>query len=416
METADVVIAGAGIIGLAVALDLASHGLAVTVLDGGLAMAESSWAAAGMLAANDPENPPRLAELARLSLREYPQWLAQVESLSHSSVPIRTTVALQAIRTGLHLNISPDTARPVSRHQTLSPAELQILAPGLISGNREFLRLEEQSLDPRDLCFALPLAVQAAGVQILEKQAVLSIDASALDGAVIIQTGAGSISAGHFVNCAGAWAGTAALHAARTTPAIAPRKGQMVTVQLNGGQGLDCVLRTPELYLVPRGEGRVVVGATVEHAGFDKTVEPHAIAGLLRAAAELWPPIAQAEVLESWAGLRPGSLDELPIIGPLPTPMPGPMPTPRRDVSEAGATQTPAPSIPHPNCWIAAGHFRNGILLAPATALLISQAIRGETTEIDLAPFHPARFDAESVNSPEPPVPPPSDKPSTAAL
>ncbi len=108
METADVVIAGAGIIGLSLALDLASHGLSVTVLERGRAMAESSWAAAGMLAANDPENPPPLAALAHLSLALYPDYLALIEELSGRNVPLRTKAAIQAPTT----ITPPDMATP----------------------------------------------------------------------------------------------------------------------------------------------------------------------------------------------------------------------------------------------------------------------------------------------------------------
>ena len=162
----------------------------------------------------------------------------------------------------------------------------------------------------------------------------------------------------------------------------------MTTVRLRGRESLAHVLRTPEIYLVPRGDGRITIGATVEHAGFDKTVEPHAIAGLLKAAAELWPPIADAEILESWAGLRPASADELPLIGP----------------------------TSQPNCWIASGHFRNGILLAPATARALSQLIRGENPAIDLTPFAPNRV-LPAIGRPlDRLVPPASDNRSTAAL
>ena len=124
------------------------------------------------------------------------------------------------------------------------------------------------------------------------------------------------------------------------------------------------MLRTPDVYLVPRGDGRIVVGATLERVGFDRQVESTAVDGLLALAASLWPPIAAAPVVDRWAGLRPGTSDGLPLIGR----------------AEA------------PNCWLATGHFRNGILLAPATALVMRQAIEGSAPEIALGSFSVERL------------------------
>ncbi|HYK36314.1 FAD-dependent oxidoreductase, partial [Alloacidobacterium sp.] len=132
---------------------------------------------------------------------------------------------------------------------------------------------------------------------------------------------------------------------------------------------LDCVIRTPELYLVPRGDGRVVVGASVEHAGFDKSVQQNTIQALLNEAAALWPPIRKAQIVETWAGLRPGSADGLPIIGP----------------------------YGNENCWIASGHFRNGIMLAPATAQVMRELILNQQPSMDLEPFRCHRFHAATV-------------------
>jgi glycine oxidase len=371
VETADVVIAGAGIVGLSLALDLASRGLKIIVLDRGPAMAESSWAAAGMLAALDPENPPALTQLARFSLTRYPAYLTHIEQLSGRKVPLRFEPTLQAIAPGTPTDELHDARQ-------LTSAELHALAPGLLSQNRTFIELDEQSLDPRDLCAALPLAAIAAGVHLREHSPVISIDAQnahikdagnarvkdAEDAGVTIHTAAAPIAAAHFVNCAGAWAESPAFgRLPLGHPRVAPAKGQIALVRLRGPESLNVVLRTPDIYLVPRGEGWIVIGATVEQAGYDKTIHPHAIAALLKAAAELWPPIAFAELVDSWAGLRPASSDELPLIG----------------------------SAAQPNCWIAAGHFRNGILLAPGTARALARLICGENPEVDLAPFDPAR-------------------------
>jgi glycine oxidase len=143
----------------------------------------------------------------------------------------------------------------------------------------------------------------------------------------------------------------------------------MFAVSLPSSLPLQLVFRTPEIYIVPRtansGEHRAIIGATIEDAGFDKTVHPADIAHLRSLATELLPPLADATQLEAWAGLRPSTPDGLPILGALPT---------------------------QPNHHIATGHYRNGILLAPATARLMAQAIAGEQSSLDLSPFSPGRF------------------------
>jgi glycine oxidase len=126
------------------------------------------------------------------------------------------------------------------------------------------------------------------------------------------------------------------------------------------------VLRTPECYVIPRGDGRVTIGATIEHVGFDRTVEDDRITMLLENVSTLLPEVRDAQRLASWAGLRPGTPDGLPILG--------------------------AGSIEH--CWHATGHYRNGVLLAPGTARLIAQSILGEAPDVPLDNFSPSRFRA----------------------
>ena len=346
MPHADVVIAGAGIIGLATALELASTGAGVTVFERGQAMSESSWAAAGMLAAHDPENPYALRPLSELSLQLYPAFLAKVESLSGKAVPILSTQTLQ----GVH-SLPPNTHR-------LSPETIQALAPGLQTNGLLFYLLEEQSLNPRDLAAALPAAVKAAGITLHQQTAVTAVESQ--HGSIQIQTTNGSFTAAHFINACGAWA------AELSGIPIIPRKGQILVVEhpeLYADQHLTAVIRTPHLYLVPRGARRVLIGATDEHAGYDKHVDPAAITALHNAASELFPPIRHAHVVDAWSGLRPASADSLPILGEL-----------------------------APHSWLALGHFRNGILLAPATARLVRQMVLGERLSIDTHAFSPGRF------------------------
>jgi len=351
MRHADVVIAGAGIIGLTAALELALAGARVTVFERGHAMRESSWAAAGMLAAFDPENPPELRRLSELSLSLYPQFLATVERLSGKRIPIVSTQTLQ----GVH-------ALPPNARQ-LSAETVQALAPGLQTNGLRFFLLEEQCLDPRDLVTALPLAAKAAGVALLEQTAVTAVESQ--PGSVQIQTTSGSWSAAGFINACGAWA------TALSGISITPRKGQVLVVEhpdMYADQQLTASVRTPHLYLISRAGQRVLIGATVEHACYDKHIDPAAITALHHAAAEFWPPIRHARVIDTWSGLRPASPDSLPVIGELTAHM-----------------------------WLALGHFRNGILLAPGTARLLREMILEQPLSIDMHAFSPNRFAASDT-------------------
>lgn len=357
MNHADAVIAGAGIIGLSAALELASAGLQVVVFDRGYAMSECSWAAAGMLAAADPENPSALRPLCQLSLRLYPEFLTGIEKLTGRKIPIRTRQTLQgghAIPSGV---------------EQLSPDLIHSLAPGLQPDSLKFFLLNEQSLDPRDLTVALPEAAKGAGVNLLEQTAVTSV--APQFNSVLIQTARGEWSATNFINACGAWASELA------GVTITPRKGQMLLVKTPAQ--LSIALRTPEVYLVPRDDEHIAIGATVENVGYGKHVDPDVIAALHHAAAELWPPIRNALIVDAWSGLRPASADSLPVIGPA-TPI---------DVENA-----PYESEPNPPVWLALGHFRNGILLAPGTARLLRQMILKERLSIDATAFHPGRFAA----------------------
>jgi glycine oxidase len=373
MQNVNVAIAGAGVIGLAAALELASAGLRVAVFERGHAMRECSWAAAGMLAAADPENPPALRPLSQLSLGLYPEFLANIERLSGHKIPIRTKQTLQ----GSHS--LPRVASPLVAATPLTPAAIHAIAPGLQSSGLKFILFEEHSLDPRDLVLALPKAAQAAGITLLEQTAVTAIKSHR--GFVQIQTTRGEWTAAHFINACGAWASDLA-----NVPII-PRKGQMLLVEIPESAipepptspHLATALRTPDIYLLPRGNGRIIIGATVEDAGFDKRVDPATIAALHNAAAELWPPIRNARILDTWAGLRPATADSLPVIGPS-TPID----------AEMGSLD----SGYRPRFWLALGHFRNGILLAPGTARLLCQMILKEPLSVDASAFHAGRLTA----------------------
>lgn len=354
-----IAIAGGGIIGLACALVLKDRGLQVTVFEANKAVREASWAAGGMLAAEDPENPPALLPFSRYSRSLYPSFLSQIERLSGHRVPLRTQETVQVL----------DSGRPIVAGIPLSHLEASRLVPGLAGSDREYLLLEEASLDPRELCTALRSAVTVAGVALHEYEPVLSAEAEG--ERVLLTTTRRVLEADSFVNCCGAWADS--LHAVAV---VAPSKGQMLVVTQPADSRLTRVLRSPDVYLIPRGQysddsARIIIGATVENAGYSREVDPAALSLLRRRAAALWPPVANTPEVESWAGLRPGTADGLPIIGLI--------------EHRGGSNHDEALQ------FLAAGHHRNGILLAPGTAHVIADLVCGKTPAIDLAPFSPDR-------------------------
>jgi len=352
MQHPDICIAGAGIVGLTLALELHRRGYRVTVFDRGAALAEASTAAAGMLAAGDPENPPVLRPLADLSLSLYPAFLQGLHALSSLQVPFQTRTTLQSL--SAH---APDPTA------ALTDADLAHLLPDLHPVRHRFMLLNEPSVDPRQLATALLAAVQSTAIDLRLHTPILSI--KPIGDGVEVRAVTGSLSTAKFIDCTGAWAASTST----TGAAVAPKKGQILSLALPPSLPLDLVIRTPEVYIVPRtagpGAGRAIIGATVEDAGFDKTVHASDIANLRSLATTLLPPLARASQLQAWAGLRPATPDGLPLLGRL---------------SDA------------PNHFLATGHYRNGILLAPATALVMAQLIAGEGSSLDLAPFSPSRF------------------------
>ena len=351
MQHSDLCIAGAGIIGLSLALELHHRGLRVTVLEQGAPLMEASTAAAGMLAASDHANPPQLRPLANLSLSLYPSFLERLHALSRIPVAFHTSTTLQAL---------PEHEAATN---ILSPDELYRILPQLTPGEHRFQLIEERSLDPRQLATSLVAAVRATSIDLRIHTRVLS--ARSVGESVEVHTSAGILHAAQFVDCTGSWS-------ASTSPLarlkVAPRKGQMLAVSLPPSLRLKTVVRTPNIYIVPRAAGpdtaRTIIGATIEDAGFDKTVHTHDIAHLRDLAARLLPEIAHAPQLEAWAGLRPSTPDGLPLLGP----MPG-----------------------QPHRFLATGHYRNGILLAPATAYVMAQLLTGKGASLDLSAFSPAR-------------------------
>jgi glycine oxidase len=353
MHRPDVCIAGAGIIGLSLALELHRSGVRVAVFDQGEPLAEASTAAAGMLAAHDPENPRALLKLSELSISLYPGFLDRLFELTGIPVPFHTSTTLQAL----------SSHRRAAAHQlpVLGAETLALLAPELRSGDYPFLLLNEHSLDPRELAAALVSAVRSTSIDLRSHTPIRLARSS--PKSVEVHTESETFFSSSFVDCTGAWAFTP------TIPPhlrVIPRKGQMLAVALPPSLPLHMVIRAPDIYIVPRTaeveSARAIIGATVEDAGFDKTVYPADIARLRSLAADLLPSLAEAPEIETWAGLRPATSDGLPLLG---------------QVAE--------------NQFVATGHYRNGILLAPATAWVMCQLLTGQRVSADLTAFSPLR-------------------------
>jgi glycine oxidase len=344
----DVVIIGAGIIGLSLAISLRKQGLRVLVVERGEPGHEASSAAAGMLVGSGTEIPSRLETLAAESARMYPEFAHELEDESGLKVDLREqgTIVLPASKAAF-----PESAKPISLEQ------VQLLEPELrFTSFAAFV--PERSVDPRALVSAALKAALHRGVDISSGSEVKALLTHG-DRVSGVQTGKTIYSGGIVVNCAGAWAG----YIAPPNFPVHPVKGQMVA--LVGGPKLQHVIRGDEVYLVPRSDGRIVIGSTLEDAGYNKQTEVNTIQRLLHGARELVPALANARVHEDWAGLRPGTPDNLPILG---------------ETSTRGY-------------FIASGHYRDGILLAPITAQVMANLIVGKPSTHDLGPFSPARFD-----------------------
>jgi glycine oxidase len=346
------VIAGAGIIGLSLAMDLHRAGATVSVLDRGEPGREASSAAAGMLVTSDPDTSISLRPLAEASAAMYPAFVEEIELRAEMNAGYENRGALYVADEDEELETLP-----------LRDRESRRLEPALAEYPRVYL-LKEQSVDPRLLVEAAAKAAKQMGVTVHHERRVEGVSLTP-EHQLRVQTSRGAYMTATFVNCAGAWA---AEIGGVAVPAR-PIKGQMLCVipqKLN----LRRVVRSRNVYLLPRN-GRVIIGATVEEAGFDKTVNPNTIQKLHLAAARLVPIIGEAKIIEAWAGLRPGSPDGLPIMGP-------------------GSL---------PGTYVATGHFRNGILLAPITAALMSELIQGKKPRLDMSAFYPSRFENKPLAS-----------------
>lgn len=345
-QTSDVLIIGGGVIGFAIALELRQQGAEVTLISRDSQQA-ASRAAAGMLAPHAEGIPPgAFWELCDRSLTRYPEWIAKLEALSGYS----TGYWPCGILAPHYLATCPPSAIPTragtdTSGQWLQAATISHYQAGLsseVAGGWWFA--DDGQVDNRALMQALQMAVQDLGVTVQEGVAVDALQIC--QGQVHhLQTSQGIMEAQHYVLAAGAWSSDL------LPVPVVPRKGQMSSVRVPPGwpdpQPLKHVLYGTDVYLVPRRDGRILIGATSEAVGFTPANTPAGLQQLFAQAIRLYPCLKEFPIVESWWGFRPATPDEMPILG----------------------------ASPYGNLTLATGHYRNGILLAPITAQLIASSL-----------------------------------------
>jgi glycine oxidase len=370
----DAVVIGGGVIGLAVGWRAAQAGLRVTVLERRRPGAETSHVAAGMLAPISETSPTELGLLA-LGLRAaatYPEFVAELAEASGEDPGYRRCGTLAVARDG-------DEAEALEREfelrrrlelevSKLRPTAARRIEPALAPTVRLALEVPgDHAVDPRRLTAALARALQRAGGVLRTGTDVAEIlldgQGEAIAGVVLVD--GERLPATQVVIAAGPWSGQlSGLPNAARVP-VRPVKGQILRLHDPTGPGLlDHVLRIGSAYVVPRGDGRYVLGATMEERGFDCTVTAGAVFELLRDAIELVPGFSELAIDECSAGLRPTTPDGAPAIGP---------------------------GVISGLHW-ATGHHRGGVLLAPVTAEIVVAALLGEPVGPEAATVAPARF------------------------
>ena len=355
----DAVFVGGGVIGLASAWRAARRGARVVVLERDRPGSGASRVAAGMLAPVGELSfgEPELLELTLAAARLYPEFAAEVEEGSGCATGYRRLGAL-------HVALDRDEAAQLRRvHELqrsldleaewLPPRRCRGLEPGLTpSFNGGVLAPGEAAVDPRALTAALAAALAAEGVEVRAGCEVVAglFEGGRLEG--VRAAGGEEFRADAVVLAAGAWSGAARWLPKGARPPVRPVKGQVLELRGRDGAPPPCerILASERVYIVPRPDGRLIVGATVEEMGFETTVTAGGVHELLREAYRLLPDVAEMELLDALAGLRPGTPDNLPLVGP-------------------GAID---------GLVLATGHYRNGILLAPLAAEAVAGLLAGD--------------------------------------
>jgi glycine oxidase len=376
----DAIFVGGGVIGLSCAWRAARAGARVAVLDRAAPPAGATRVAAGMLApvGELAFGEPELLEMTLASAALYPDFVAELEAASGET----TGYAQQG---ALHVALDRDEAAELRRvhdlqrslgleAEWLPPRRCRELEPGLTpSFNGGVHAPGEAAVDPRALTRALLAALAEAGAEVLSAAGGGEPGASEVVEGIFegerlagVRTAAAEeLRAESTVLAAGAWSGRAGWLPEHARPPVRPVKGQIVELRGRDGEPpCERIVASERVYLVPRPDGRLIVGATSEEQGFDTAVTAGGVHELLREAYRLLPDVAEMELVDSMAGLRPGTPDNLPLIGP-------------------GAID---------GLVLATGHYRNGILLAPLTAAAIAAVLAGEQLPEAVAPAHPLRL------------------------
>lgn len=365
----DVIVVGAGLIGLSIAFELAERGANVRVYDRAEPARAASWAGAGMLAPyTERITDESLLAFCAASLREYPDFVQRVQDASGIDAHLRLDGVLYAAFEAGEMDVLRRHAEQLQarsvRCELLDRARALAAEPWLGSAlTGGLIKDDEGHVDNRRLGRALTAACEARGVRV-EQSFTMEVECDSRR-VLGVRTDRGFNGAESVVNACGAWAAQLRGLPHSCVPPIEPVKGQMLALSVPSGF-VRRATWVPGAYLVPRDDGRLLIGATVESSGFDERVTAQGVHELLHAALGAAPSLGSFTITESWAGLRPGTPDGLPLLGG----------------TELGGF------------FLATGHYRNGILLAPVTARTIADAIeRGETAMLE--PFSIARFATE---------------------
>ncbi|WAC43000.1 glycine oxidase ThiO [Pseudomonas sp. SL4(2022)] len=357
----DIVIGG-GVIGLLSALSLAGEGRPLEVVERCLAGRESSWAGGGIVS---PLYPWRYSQavtaLAHWSQDFYPKLGEQllVQTQVDPEVHVTGLYWLDLEDEGDALAWAERAGRPL---QSVDMSAVQYAVPALAEGFERAVRMADVAnvRNPR-LVRALRAALeQMPNVTLHENCAVSGFirEGERITG---VRTEQGEMLADRVVLTAGAWSGELMKTLGIELPVV-PVKGQMILYKC-AENFLPAIVLAKGRYAIPRRDGHILIGSTLEHAGFDKTPTDEALASLKASAVELLPALADAEVVGHWAGLRPGSPEGIPFIGPVPG---------------------------HEGLWLNCGHYRNGLVLAPASCQLLADLMAGREPIVDPAPYAPA--------------------------
>jgi glycine oxidase len=377
-EKPTVLIIGAGVVGLGIAWRLAQRGTVVAVFDQAAAGSGASHAAAGMLAVCAEAEPgeEQLIALGRRSQALWPQFAAELERVAGQPVDLRCegtlVVALTAddqARAQHHLEFQRSLGLPV---EWISAREARRREPHLAAVAGALWSPEDHQVDNRKLAAALKLACAATGVAIREREPVRRILVTGGRAIGVALADGTERRADVVVLAAGAWSRGIEGLPPPLRPPVRPVKGQMVALQMDAASPLmRHVVWGPKVYMAPRLDGRLIIGATVEERGFDSTITAGGMLSLLEGAWRVFPGIEELPVAEIWAGHRPGSRDDAPILG----------------------------HGPVEGLIYATGHHRNGISLAPITAESIARLILEGTVDSAIAPFGLDRFAPGAVRT-----------------